>query len=1144
MRKNWFAACLAVVLALLFVNQAAAQRPGNDGPAAIRLQAGTFVPGHSERPDLPPGLEIARYTAGVSGYYIVQFDGAAGDAARIALSDAGADVLNYVPDNAFKVRMTPATARAVEGLVGVGWVGIFHPAYKLSARLTRDGTRLYRLRVENGADFDTAADAVLDSGAEIIREGGNGILVLADAAILDELARVLDVAWVEDFQFHERFNEYAGGVIMRGDSALTSGYDGSTQTVAVADTGLGDGTKSGAHADIPASRIAEIFDWPSANNSRCWSARTDGARDVDSGHGSHTAVSAVGDGGPGGEGQGTAPAADLVMQTVEDFLDFKGLCALSYPDGYYLNGIPLDLHELYQEAYDAGARVHSNSWGSAVAGAYTADSVNTDDFVWNNPDILITYSAGNEGIDGNSDALVDHDSIGSPATAKNVLTVGASENDRGGDYGCDNGIATCGGQNDLGTYGESWPSDFPAGALASDAIAGNQEQMAAFSSRGPTDDGRIKPDVVAPGTWVLSGYSSEYQEFYGGSTNPRNGLYQWDGWGLPRNANYKYMGGTSMANPLAAGAAAVVRDFYQKTDTVNASAALVKATLINSAVDLLDENNDGANDNDFPIPNMHEGWGLIDLAAATDGGHLYVDNAVGVDNSACAIHDFAVTTGSSPFKATLVWTDRPSTEAALSNLVNDLDLTVTGGGATYQGNNFSGGWTPAGSADADQVNNVENVYVQSAGTGTWSVQVCANSIPQGPQPFALVVDGHVAPTGSDTPPSVSIASPTDGATISGDSLNLTASASDDGAVVSVVFFVDDVSIGIDNTDDGWTAVWDLDGIADGVHTIHAVATDDALTPQQTVSAAITVTVDNEDSPPTVSMSAPGDGAAVTGQTTLVADASDDGAVTRVEFYVGGAKVGEDTDATGGWTHDWDSAGVSDGPILVHAAATDDGGIPQTTLSASISVTADNSAPTVTVLALPGSVSGDQDVSALAADGNGSGVSQVEFFADGASIGVDGSGGDGWSITWDTTGVANGLYAITSTATDGVGLTGDDASDVVVEVDNVAATSVSVTGIDYGRHGGKNSDKHLTTTVRVADNLGDPVEGATVSITIVHGNREASGSGATLANGDAVFTWHNAPGMGDPGVCFVTTVTAVSVAGLPWDNVTPPNELCD
>ena len=86
---------------------------------------------------------------------------------------------------------------------------------------------------------------------------------------------------------------------------------------------------------------------------------------------------------------------------------------------------------LFQQAYTAGARVHSNSWGGAAAGDYTVDSVNTDTFVWSHRDMLISFSAGNEGVDANSDGVIDNDSTGSPATAKNVLTVGASENDRG-----------------------------------------------------------------------------------------------------------------------------------------------------------------------------------------------------------------------------------------------------------------------------------------------------------------------------------------------------------------------------------------------------------------------------------------------------------------------------------------------------------------------------------------------------------------------------------------------------------------------------------------------------------------------------------------------------------------------------------------
>jgi hypothetical protein len=275
--------------------------------------------------------------------------------------------------------------------------------------------------------------------------------------------------------------------------------------------------------------------------------------------------------------------------------------------------------------------------------------------------------------------------------------------------------------------------------------------MASWSSRGPTDDSRIKPDVVAPGTWILSGFSERYQEGYGDPVNPQNGIYQWDGWGMPRNIAYKHMGGTSMSNPLAAGAATVVRDYYNKAFSYNASAALVKATIINSAVDMLDENNDGANDNDFPIPNNHEGWGRVNVANATDGSYLYVDNTAGLSTSGSVNYAYTAP-GGAPFKVSLVWSDYPSTASASINLVNDLDLVVTSPtGAIYRGNVFSGGWSQTGGS-ADRRNNVENVYVQSAAVGNWTVQVSGFNVPNGPQPFALVVDGASGTAPTPTPP--------------------------------------------------------------------------------------------------------------------------------------------------------------------------------------------------------------------------------------------------------------------------------------------------------------------------------------------------------------------------------------------------------
>jgi PKD repeat protein len=855
----------ALIVLFLLVTSIAPLSPASlasPDDAAVRLQAATFVPTRGEGPSIPPGLMVSGYAAGQRGYYIVQFVGPVQQAWKDQVAGLKAELLDYIPNFAFKVRMNPAQAARVGALESVAWMGLFQPAYKLSPELKLEGTNLYRVRIERGADAGLVTAAIARSGARVLKSQGEIVLVGADADQLQAIAQVLDVAWVEDYVLPEKHNEYGAGVIMGANTANAGGYDGSTQIAAVSDTGLGDGTAAGAHTDIPTSRIVSIYDWPGSATGCFTSITNDGAVDVDSGHGTHTALSVLGDGGTNGEGKGTAPAARLVFQATENWATVSTFCQLfgGWPaNGYFLTGLPDDLRTLYGQAYNSGARIHSNSWGAALAGDYTLDSANTDDFVWTNPDMAITFSAGNDGQDANNNGVVDSDSIGSPATAKNVITVGASEGERADNFPCDTGLTytsydayqpgeTCssmGGTNLLGTAGQRW--GFTAEPLNSDLTAGNAEQMAPFSSRGPTDDGRIKPDVVAPGTWILSGYSGLYQEGYGDPVNPRNGAYQWDGYGMPFNGAYKYMGGTSMSNPLTAGAATVVRDFYQKAHSHAASAALVKATLINSAVDLLDENNDGADDNDYPIPNVHEGWGRVNLANATDGGHQYVDETPGLGTGGSATYQFDIGSGGQPFKASLVWSDYPSTEAAATNLVNDLDLVVTApGGAIYRGNNFSGGWSLAGGS-ADRVNNVENVYVQSAAAGTWTVQVSGFNVPNGPQPFALVVDGAFGAV--DNPPAVTMTNPPEGATVSG-TVNVEAGASDDNGITQVQFFVDGGRFGTDTDGaDGWSMPWDTTTVADGSHTVTATATD---TIGQTGSDSHTVTVDNVNDPPVAS----------------------------------------------------------------------------------------------------------------------------------------------------------------------------------------------------------------------------------------------------------------------------------------------------
>jgi hypothetical protein len=325
--------------------------PQGRGQATIHLKATEFAPGRGELPQIPPGLTIAGYAQEQRGYFIVQFEGPVVESWKAEVTATGAELLDYIPDFAFKVRMNPAEAARVERLGSVVWVGLFHPAYKLDPDLVRNGEHPYIVRIEQGADAAAAAAMIAATGAQISQQEGSVITVTANSAQLDAIAQVLDVASVENFLLRKKNNEYGAGVIMGAGTANNSGFDGSTQTVAVADTGLGNGTAANAFVDIPSERISAIYNWPGATNS-CFSKITDdGAVDVDSGHGTHTTTSVL---GSGTVGRGTAPAAHLIFQAVENWVTTSNMCKMlyGYPNGYYLTGIPSDIRQLFQQAYE------------------------------------------------------------------------------------------------------------------------------------------------------------------------------------------------------------------------------------------------------------------------------------------------------------------------------------------------------------------------------------------------------------------------------------------------------------------------------------------------------------------------------------------------------------------------------------------------------------------------------------------------------------------------------------------------------------------------------------------------------------------------------------------------------------------------
>jgi serine protease AprX len=695
-------------------------------PVLLRLKYGTFDPLEGE-PDMPASLHLDAYAGEGEGAYIVQFQGPIQEEWKERVAALGGRVMDYVPDYSFLVWMDGATLARVENLEIVRWVGLYQPAYKFRSDLDRSKPH-YRVVLFEGVDLAAVEAHLTDLNTPTERVSAEQFTVLLPDGNVEDLAVWPEVLWIEEQPFYRANNDVAAG-IMQAAVPWGSGYNGSGMTVAVSDTGIDSGLDTPAPGDIHPdfdNRMAQISSWPVVDDGCfgcCWNTGADdGADDVDTGHGTHVLGSLAGNGAAsGGQFKGLAFQSSLTFQAVEQWVDFTPYCEgfpYYYDDGYYLLGIPDDIGDLFQEAYDWGARVHSNSWGSDADGEYTIDAQAVDQFVWDHRDMTILFSAGNAGVDSNWDGYVDQDSIGSPASAKNCITSGASDN-----------VRDSGGYNPGGlcwTWWQCWPLDFPMNPTRDDRISDTQEELAAFSSRGPTDDGRRKPDVVAPGTNIVSARSH-----YASGTL----------WGV-YNAEYLYSGGTSMSNPLIAGAATLVREYYVEGQGHTPSAALVKATLTNSAVDVIGYGNSGQ-EGGQPVPNNHEGWGRVDVGAATSGERRFRDGH-GVITGGSQLYFYEIDASAIPLKVTLAWSDYPGS-LPTGGTVNNLDLVVVSpGGTQYRGNSFSNGWSVPGGG-ADNVNNVESVYIQNPQVGLWTVRVEGANVPQGPQPFALVLTGSFGP---------------------------------------------------------------------------------------------------------------------------------------------------------------------------------------------------------------------------------------------------------------------------------------------------------------------------------------------------------------------------------------------------------------
>jgi hypothetical protein len=708
--------------------------------------------------ELPKDLEQSRMTeARRGGYnpgrglYIVQFVGPTQDAWLKELESTGAKVVTYVSNNAYVVYGDARSAALISRMDEpfVQWMGDYQPAYKLTpamtaARTMGDAASLkVTVQLLNNAEGNQQAYNLRAYSRQFIGESRvlnyRNITAVIQASQLTGLAESDGVFAIEERKEIERLDEAQGQILagnLSGNSPTGPGYlsflaskgFNSSQfgsfVVEVAD----DATSITGHPDLPSGRV--VFQNNPTNQTG-----------VQGGHGFlNTNII-------GGFNTGTGSA-------FEDSLGFNyglGIAPFARMGSTAIFG-PSNFSSTAWEntAYGQGARISSNSWGFTGAAAQRYDT-NAQEYdrivrdaqsgVAGNQQLIVVFAAGNAGSGAGT--------VSSPATAKNVITVGASENVRQtGTDGC--GIANTGADS------------------ANDIIS--------FSSRGPVNsaggDGRIKPDIVAPGTHIEAGIpQSNYdgtsvcdQFFPAGQT-----LYGWSS-------------GTSHSTPAVAGGAALVYQFFINSGLSVPSPAMTKAFLMNSAAYM---SGVGAGGN---LPSNSQGMGRMDLGRAFDGApRLVVDQTttLGATGQTFQVTGSVATT-SQPFRVTLAWSDAPGPTTGVPN-VNNLDLEVTiNGQTTFLGNVFSGANSTMGGT-ADSRNNVESVFLPAGTSGNFTITVRATNIAGDGVPgnadttdqdFALVVyNGTSAPptqpTIGVTPTSLSFTATAGGSNPANQTINIT-----------------------------------------------------------------------------------------------------------------------------------------------------------------------------------------------------------------------------------------------------------------------------------------------------------------------------------------------------------------------------------
>ncbi len=629
-------------------------------PVPFALQSGEFIP----RGELISNLAYSRALAGLNGvtHVLMQLAASRDEFQEQALESLGVRFMGLVPARTYLAALPDQVGPGELERAGVTWVGAIYPEDKTSRRIAEQGVGSWAMEADGTAHLrikyfdDVSAQSAVDESRRFGAEDIHRVDALHEVKIrlpADLLGELLKADWVRWVE------EAPPPAIPMNDGVRTNTGAEIVQT-------WPDGL-SGAGVTLGVWDEGNVDSGHPDFAGRVILAEPGGVVAL---HATHVAGTMAGNGarsvdfgGSPGQWRGMAPEARIVSY---DFAE------------------PIPEHDEAINTYNIVAS--QNSWGFRIAefmrncdlyGDYSQFAPEYDQIVdglYGKP-ISVLFAAGNyrQGSSTNDCGAGPYRTIGPPGTAKNILTVGAIQSD--------------------------------------------DNAMAFFSSWGPVDDGRLKPELVAPGAQASGD---------GGvtSTVPGNG--------------YAVRQGTSMATPAVTGAVGLfVEDYRNLNNQRDPLPSTVRALLVHSALDL--NTGDGYLNRG---PDYASGYGRLQIQGAIEqlrgDGYLAGSLEPGRTNT----YWLDVPAGTAEVKLTLAWDDPAAIENAAIALVNDLDLVVL----DPQGTRYFP-WTldpenpsmPATRNRPDRVNVIEQVVVDSPPvSGQWQIQIAGDGIHDGhPQRYSL-----------------------------------------------------------------------------------------------------------------------------------------------------------------------------------------------------------------------------------------------------------------------------------------------------------------------------------------------------------------------------------------------------------------------